>query len=412
MTKGPPREAVENELVTVTYSDSLSARPRHSSDMKSLPRYLLPALALLVGIAIGHRTGGMSHENADHNLTDRDASSVRAGSTRSAVRAARKSSGPVTDLQRLRDQIKRANPEQIPALVYRVLEIADPNERKIALFEAIRGATPEECQSIMDQFVGITRNTGRIHDGIWASALFETGKIGGTTMLDSWKVRGKTGSHKELCESIYGVASQDPRGALAWINRDENADLPDREKLLGFVIAGVALTNIPEATRMMNELPMEQRHECLGHFMWNSIQNEGIDNALGWAITERQQVLESDPGYAQAIENDLFDRIYTSAEWTGGAPLMAERIARIHQSSPIPHVRLNNLAQRLHGSDGLTFIDHLTKNHVVAADDPEVTVRAIELIAKRSPDVAQNWLRQNPDSPIRDLVEYSVNGPP
>ncbi len=380
--------------------------------MKSLHRYLLPGVALLLGIAIGHLSGRQSHDDGDHRLANRNTRSERAGSTRSADRGSRNSTAPATELQRLRNEIHRAAPEQIPALVYRILEIADPNDRKTALFEAIRAASPDQCQMIMNQFVRITRETGRLQHDIWSSALYETGKIGGAEMVDSWKSQGKNGSHTELRETLYGFASQDPRGALAWLNRDDNADLPEHDKLLGFVIAGVALTNVAEASRIMDELPVEKRNACLGHFMWNAIQNEGIDSALDWAVAERQRVMDTNPGYAHAIDNDVFERLFSSAEWTGGAPQMADRIARIHQQSPVPSSRLVNMANRLHSSDGLTFIDHLAKNHVIAADDPEVTVRAVHQIANNSPEAVQRWLRENPVSPIRQLVEDSVGGTP
>ncbi len=380
--------------------------------MKSLNRYLLPGVALLLGIAIGHLSGRESHNDGDHNLANRNTRSERAGATRSAERTSRNSAGPATQLQRLRHEIHRATPEQIPALVYQILEIADHNDRKTALFEAIRAASPDQCQKIMDQFVKITRETGRLQHDIWSSALYETGKIGGAEMVDSWKSLGKNGTHTELREALYGFASQDPRGALAWLNRDDNANLPERGKLLGSVIAGVALTNVAEATRMMAELPIDQRNACLGHFMWNSIQNEGIDSALDWAVTERQRVMETDPAYAQAIDNDVFERLFSAAEWTGGAPQMADRLARIHQQSPIPASRLINVANRLHSSDGLTLIDQLAKNHVITADDPEVTVRSVHQIANRSPEAVQRWLRENPVSPIRQLVEDSVGGTP
>lgn len=380
--------------------------------MKTIPSYLLPGVALLIGIIIGHLSGGGSDKDESHKASNQNIRSMSVGSRRSAERTPQNSTAPATEVQRLRNEIHRATPEQIPALVYRILEIADPSNRKIALFEAIRAADPDQCQAIMNQFGHITRETGRVQNEIWSSALFETGKIGGAKILDSWKAQGKNGSHKELSESLYGVASQDPQAALAWLNRDDNAKLPEREKLLGFIIAGVALTNVSEATQMMNDLPIEQRRACLGHFMWNAIQNEGIDNTLDWAMTERLRVVDTNPAYAQAIDNDVFDRLFSSAEWTGGAPRMAERLARMHQKSPIPNTRLIDLAQRLHSSDGLTLIDNLTKNHVIAADDTEVTVRAVNQIANRSPDAVQRWLRENPVSAIRSLVEATVTGQP
>lgn len=375
--------------------------------MNPLNRYLLPGVALLLGIAIGHLSGSGPHANGEQNGRPE-----RSGPMRSALRESRDSAAPTTEFQRLRNEIRRAAPKEITALVYQVLEIADPNERKIALFEAIRAANPDQCQAIMDQFVRITRETGRLQHDLWSSALFETGKLGGTEMLDSWKTRGKHGGHTELREALYGFASQDPRGALAWLNRDENADLPERGKLLGVVISGVALTNVTEATRMMNDLPTAQRSACIGNFMWNAIQNEGIDNALDWALTERQQAMNTDPAYAKALENDVFQRLFEAAEWTGGTPQMAERFARIHQQTPISNSRLISTAQRMHGSDGLTLIDRLAKNHVVTVDDPEVTGRAIASITNRAPGVARQWLQENPDSPIRDLVNEAVSGAP
>lgn len=129
--------------------------------MNPMKRYLLPGVALLLGIAIGHLSGSDSHENKEQNVR-----SERAGRTRSAERSLRESAGPATEFQRLRNEIHPATPEQITALVYQVLEIADPNERKIALCEAIRAASPDQCQAIMDQFVRISRETGRIQNDV------------------------------------------------------------------------------------------------------------------------------------------------------------------------------------------------------------------------------------------------------
>lgn len=369
--------------------------------------YLVPGVALLLGIAIGQISGESSSEKEET-----DSSGHRVGSKRFTDRMQRESPGAGTEFQRLRSEINRASPDKIPALVYRILEISDHNERKIALFEAIRAADPDQCKAIMDQFGGITRDTGRVQHDIWRSALFETGKIGGAEMLDSWRAQGKTGGHTELQEALYGFASRDPQGALDWLQREENADLQQHENLLGFAIAGAALTDMTEAARMMGELAPEQRRANIGHFMWNAIQNEGIDNVLDWVITERQQAMDTDPAYVQALENDVFGRLFSSAEWTGGAPLMAERFARIHQKSPISSERLIYNANRLHGGDGLVFIDGLTRNQVIAADDPGVTVRFVNQFAANSPFIAQKWLQENPGSPIHDLVESALGSAP
>ncbi len=218
---------------------------------------IIPAATLLAGILIGRFS--VHHETATPSTGPARSASSVPERTRSANRPPSEPLAPVTELQRLRNEIRRAQPRNIPNLVHQALQIPDHNDRRLALIEAIHAATPEQCMEIMNQFDMVARETGRSDYGLWTSALFETGKIGGAILLDSWKEQGKTGANKELQATLYGMATQNPSAALAWLDNPANADIPDRQTLLNHVIAGAALKDVPSATRMMAGMPVVER---------------------------------------------------------------------------------------------------------------------------------------------------------
>lgn len=376
-------------------------------DQKWMP---LVAVAVIgIGIGIGHWLPiGKGRSSSDSG--EDEASRNLPRTTRASLR---RDTGPTTPFERLRREIRAANPQQLPGLVSRTLEIADPAERLTALMEALKYADPSNVREIMGEFARITRETGRIQHDEWRKALFETGRSGGVEMLRAWKEEGKNSSSTEVWTTLYGVAFENPEGAMAWLNGPETADDHEKERLLPIVIGGAILNDPDTGLRMLAELPEKARRTCLGQLAWNLIQKEGMDSAVDRMLELRKSSVGTEPGYAQAVESEILNRLFMAAQWTGGAPEMANQLVKINAAAPINPDRLASTISRMPGTAGFDLIGHLAKNPAMARNEgiESAIAKVTRSVNQQSPQAVNSWLEQNASSPIAPQIRQVLGAP-
>src|SRR6218665_2240854 len=93
------------------------------------------AAALLSTLAVGFISGRISDGTGFMGSDDKSSSAgkERTGRTRTSDRPEKDSAS--SQPQRLRDEIRKASPEALSALVYRALELSDPLQRRQLLLE-------------------------------------------------------------------------------------------------------------------------------------------------------------------------------------------------------------------------------------------------------------------------------------
>lgn len=333
------------------------------------------------------------------------------GMRRSTKVSNRQHSGTAaSSLSALRKEIHAARPDQLPNLVYRSLEIADHAERWAVMLEAFKHADASNVRAIYKEFAKITRETGRINHEEWRLALFEVGRIGGAEVMETWIAEAR--GLDEMSLTLYGVAFADPKAAMDWYNGTSNTDYPKKERLLPLLIGGATLKNAEEGIRMMEELPVKNRLNCVGHFSWNLIQKEGLDRAVDWMLEVRKSSAATEPGYAKAVEDEIYNKLFGAAEWTGGARELAGHLARIHQDTPIAPNRMLSTVSRMHGNYGLDLMDELARNPATANSEAlELAVTQVAgKSAKNSPAEVNKWLERHPASPLAPRIQQMMSG--
>lgn len=370
------------------------------------PWVQLLAVALL-GIAIG-RFLPVSRVDAGQATGE---VANESGTGRSTKVFSRQHSGTAaSSLSALRKEIQAARPDQLPNLVYRSLKIADHAERWAVMLEAFKHADVSNVREIYKEFAKITRETGRINQDEWRLALFEVGRIGGAEVMKTWIAEAR--GPDEMSLTLYGVAFADPKAAMDWYNGTSNTDYPKKERLLPLLIGGATLKSAEEGIRMMEELPVKNRLGCVGHFSWNLIQNEGIDRAVEWMLDVRKSSAATEPAYAKAVEDEIYNKLYGAAEWTDGVRELAGHLVRIHQDTPIAPNRLLSTVSRMHGNWGLDLMDELARNPTTANSEAlELAVtQAAGKSVKDSPAAVSKWLERHPASPLAPRIQQMMNG--
>ena len=249
-------------------------------------KYLIVALA---GVAVGRLLPGERSES-------RRLSEIGTEEGRKTRSSLRDQAGPSSRIELLRREIRSTPAQNLPRLFQRSLEINNPFERREAMTEILKHASASDGMAFMEEFVKITRETGRTHGEEWRDTLFEVGRKGGAEMMDTWKASGKGGGSHEAWFSFYGMSFEDPKAGKAWLNLPSNEDFPQRERLISALIGGATLSNADEGIRMMAELPEAARRDSIGHFTWNLIQNSGPGSRCGLDAGNPKNVREVGAG--------------------------------------------------------------------------------------------------------------------
>jgi hypothetical protein len=272
--------------------------------------------------------------------------------------------------------------------------------------EVLKYADATNGLAIIKGFVKVTLETGRKNPEEWKDAIVEVGRRGGAEILDQWKAKGLDGGNEELWSGIYGMALDDPKGAMAWIQSAENQDIKGREGLITAVIAGATLSNPDEGMRMMAERPLAERKGCIGQFTWNLIQNGGLDSAIDWMLKVKKSSADTEPEYAAAVESDIFSRMAGAVEWNHGSAEMAGFLTKINAAEPISQSQLLRAVSPMHGTEGFDVIDRLAQVPSMAGS--EALDQSLQALTARrageSREQVEQWLQQHPSSAITERM--------
>jgi hypothetical protein len=367
--------------------------------MKPIWCYVI--LAALTGLGSGYwlRGSGQAGNPVNEEAGERHATKVSSRLDRPIAYG----SGP----ERLRRELRAAKSDQLPDLVYRVLQIADPLERKEMLLEALKKSDASNSLAIINEFERITRETGRIQPDIWRMALFAAGRKDGAHLLDVWKAEGKEASSAKVRVTLEGWAFESPQAAMAWLDESDHARVIGRELLYGSVLSGAVLHDIDQGIKMMAEVPVAERRACIGDFTWSLVQNGGLDRAVEWMLEVQRTSAATESEYARAVENEVFSRITGASEGTSGAKEAAARLLQIHRVRPISNEQIVRSVSKMQGTWGLDLIAQLAATPVLS--DPGATDQALfSVVSHKPPQVMRKWLDENPSSPLNTQIESQL----
>lgn len=366
-------------------------------------------LGIGLGIGVGRLTSGGTGASAGEKQTEGKGASF-AGSTKIGDRAAMPpQSSHASAITAIRRDLAKASSDHMPALVYRALEISDPNERWLILTEMLSRLDESNCMAVMDEYVRITRETGRMQHAEWLQALYAIGQKGGAVAMNAWKERKELEETKQSWHTMLGWASADPQAAKDWIDQPGNLTPNQQARMRAALLEGVAISDPERAIKMLEEFPENERRRPMPGMLDSIIQKEGLDRAVDWMLEAKKNGGDNPGDYARNLENQVYQKIFSAAQLTGGAPEMAARLKAINDVSPIPPQRLASLANQMPGVSGLDLLNHLGKSGMNDSGElQQVTSQLVRSVYRKSPEEVHTWLENHVDSPLHDEIQAGV----
>jgi len=333
-------------------------------------------------------------------------------SSRAPVRATksgqRSGGSRINSWRALRDDIRAGNSEQMPQLLYRALEVADPVERRALILESFRGMDGSNWREMMDQFEKMTRKTGRSHEEEWRLAQMKIGQVAGRDAVEWWLEQRGTGAPLE--QVVRGWAMTNPGEAVMWLDELEEQDPALRRKVLPLVIAGAALSDGVAAVPLLRQLPVEERTACIGHFAWNLVQSGGLDAAVEWAVQTRRTARPGEEAYAERVGNEVFGKVISAAKGRNGGRALAGHLTRLHEGFPIDEGHLGRAVTGLPGTEGLDLLAGLVGSPVIegGVESSPMLRLAVQRAKQAGPEAVEKWLEQNSSVPFAETVREMV----
>lgn len=362
-------------------------------------QWILSPLCLLIGIVIG-KTWMAPNPNDE-------AAKPRDSRTRERRLEPTAPSNRSSEFISLRSEIRKSASANQPGLLKRSLTHPDILERRELILECFQAMDSTNWHEMFDQFSEVTRETGMTHHADWNMALMMVGRTG-TREAAEWFRKNVGGD--QLKEVVWGWSQQEPKAALGWLD-EVSAESPElRGRLLSVVLGGAVQCHGLEATRMLDELPLEDRMRCVGDFGWNLLQRDGLDSVVEWAIQTKEQATGNEDGFSQQVGNYVVQKILEGSKDVWGAREAANRMARIIQADPTQERNIVMFVSRLPAGQPLEFLSGLSATQVGRNETVGTAIQnQLTQLVSSKPDIAAKWLENHPNDPmapkVRELIQ-------
>lgn len=372
--------------------------------MKLLPAAGLLILGTTLGLVLGRTTavknGGPSDRetSAEKSRTTKRERSARADSSTSSI-----------------DRIRKAKPNELPALTRSAINLSDPVEMRRQLTECLLHMDAGNWQEVVDAFAKLSSETGRDQGEEWKLSLFRSGQVAGEEAMN---LRLKNGLDKHSdanWHTLYGWSTKDSHAALAWIRKAEADGHPVSSEYYGAIISGAALADPKDALKLLAEIPADRRGGCAGNLTWNVVQNGGVE-ALDDVLRFASKLDKSDPQNEQFAEN-LFsqsaDKLLWKADHARDVDQACDVVVKLTQYGQDPTNATLSALQRYrwyYMSDKLNLLNNITSSDQVSnLQLPTLTSFVLGTMNGDGDKAAVvEWMNKNPDSPLVPIIEKRV----
>ncbi|MEY3894744.1 MAG: hypothetical protein RLZZ214_263 [Verrucomicrobiota bacterium] len=316
-------------------------------------------------------------------------------------------------------KIRQADPAQIAALTRQVAAMSDPVELKRLLAECLLNMTADNWRDVVACFNNLSTETGRDPADEWKLALFRSGQIAGGEAMDSYLAAGLKNRGTESWQTLYGWGTKDPLAALAWLKQAEADGHATSSENYTAVISGLALTDPQAALKLIAEIPAERRNGLAGNFVWNVVQNGGIE-ALDPVLQYASTMDPADSGSA-ALAGDLFrevtEKLLWKADHARDVGQACEVITKLTAYGRDPN-ELTRAALRKYRyyymPDKLNILDTVSAgpqgSELQLASLTSTVVSTMNGEGDRT--AVAEWMKQHPDSPLIPHLKPKVSPEP
>jgi hypothetical protein len=363
-------------------------------------------MVLAIGFVAGRITSPSSSAPAESNSPD----SAAKLSTKSGDRPA---SDPAnTAFAKLRQEIRTAPSDKLPALVYRALESADPFVQRPLLDELYARMDASNYLAMTEALSRISRETGREHHDEWLLIHTRAGQVAGPEAMERWgKVNALGGQLAE--RSLWGWATSDPDAARQWLDGKTDLNPGLREKFLSTILSGAITHDADRAIAMLSQLPEADRDRCSKEFSNQLVQNCGKDRALEWLRSVR--AADPDSTFTESVTRQVFDRAIWSGANQTHADIMVRDLEQLSTIMPIDESWIGRAMGQIRDrkvTGGIDLLDQLagstTLKEIPLSDG--LWQGAVGYALQRNRTAVATWLEEHPNSPIHETVAAMFSG--
>jgi hypothetical protein len=233
-----------------------------------------------------------------------------------------------------------------------------------------------------------------------------TGVVAGQQVVEHWMTHGRGES---LRETAWAWAQTDPAAALAWLERLQGEDAGVRGELLPYMMGGAAKREGVAAAARLAALPLDERTACLGHFIWNAVQAEGLAPVIEWAAAGRRALPDNEvASYGRRLVDEVTGCLINKTNSAGGGRWAGDQLAILFKAdSPAP-AQVARTVCRIDGIEAFEALAQLAQLARSQAEDESVSATAALLVASR-PDLMARWVAENPDDPLGAVLVAQGN---
>lgn len=370
--------------------------------------------AVLVALALGF-IGGRTSERAAAEKKEKETSSSpdrRQGRTRVAERP-EKSAGAVTATQRFRDEIKKAAPHDVSAMVYRALEESDPLIRRQLLLEICARMDAGNFEAMIRESERSSLESSRNNYDEWAAVLIRSGQVAGESAMNLWSGDLKH-NWDQLAKTMHGWASADPEAAMRWI---EKSDLPPMShgNMLSALLSGAISRDRHHAMTMLANLPEEERTRCISQFTHHLVQNSGKEGAIEWLTSVRNS--NSGSEYTAKVTDSVFDKIVWAGSNLNNASTVIADLERVSPVIAIDEGRISRAISQFRAREpvrGIDLLDQLTRSPLLKNQPPTqmMATSSIGFAVQRDRAGVEKWVADHPGSSLIPKIQEALAAPP
>ncbi|MES2657132.1 MAG: hypothetical protein V4689_00870 [Verrucomicrobiota bacterium] len=375
-------------------------------------KILAPAGYVLAGLTVGLIAGKASFSPPASPKAE-PAASVRAGSARQD-RPTRIGPGP-TGIAKIR----QASTAELGGLAQLAASKPDPVEKRRLLTECLLNMTVDNWSDVVSGFGKLSAETGRDYFEDWKLALFRSGQVAGEDAMNVQLAAGLEKKKNESWNILYGWSSKDPGAALDWLRKAEAAGQAISNENYSAVIAGAALGDPKDALKLLAEIPSQSRKDCVGHLVWNTLENGGtgaLDDIMQYAST-----LDSADSNNVSLANSLFSEVTEKLLWKADHARdigqACEVVIKLTEFGRDPTATTQQALQKYryyYMPDKLNIIETVN----TAPHDAELNLSSLTSTVLNTMNgdgdraAVREWMNQHPASPLIPYLKQRVGEQP
>jgi hypothetical protein len=372
-------------------------------------KILAPAGYILAGLTVGLIAGKATSSSPASPKADAEPAAVRAGSSKTS-RPSRVGPGP-TGIAKIR----QASTAELGGLAQLAASKPDPVEKRRLLTECLFNMTADNWQDVVSGFGKLSAETGRDYFEEWKLALFRSGQVAGEDAMNVQLAAGLDKKKNESWNILYGWSSKDPGAALDWLRKAAAAGSAIPDENYSAVIAGAALGNPQEGLALLAEIPAQSRKACVGHLVWNTLENGGI-GALDDVMQYASSLNPADANNA-SLANSLFsetaEKLLWKADHARDVGQACDVVIKLAEFGRDPTSTTHQALQKYRYysmPDKLQIIE--TVNAV--PHDTELNLSSLTAMAMSTMNgdgdraAVRGWMKEHPDSPLIPLLRAKI----